>query len=207
MLTCLLNEAICAPVSCNRVDYNLVELTFRRIVMSKKVAVIAVNPVNGYGLFHYLESFYENKIAYRVYAIDETVDIKTNSGIALKADDVIANLKGKSADYDALVFACGDAIPVFAQHAGETRYQDMFAVINEFAAAGKLLVGHCGGGLIFDIAGITSGRKIATHPYVQANVKNGIATGKTSEVDGNFYTAQDENNIGEIISALIEALK
>ena len=56
--------------------------------MSKKVAVIAVNPVNGYGLFHYLEALYENKIAYRVYAIDETVDIKTNSGIALKADDV-----------------------------------------------------------------------------------------------------------------------
>lgn len=175
--------------------------------MSKKVAVIAVNPVNGYGIFHYLESFYENKIAYRVYAIDETVDIRTNSGIALKADDVIANLKGKAADYDALVFACGDAIPVFAQHAGEARYQDMFAVINEFAAAGKMLVGHCGGGLIFDIAGVTKGRKIATHPYVQANVKNGIATGKTSEIDGNFYTAQDENNVGEIIPALIEALK
>lgn len=175
--------------------------------MSKKVAVIAVNPVNGFGLFHYLESFYENKIAYRVYAIDETVDIRTNSGIALKADDVIANLKGKSADYDALVFSCGDAIPVFAQHASEARYQDMFAVINEFAAAGKIIAGHCGGGLIFDIAGVTAGKKIATHPYVQANVKNGVATGKTSEVDGNFYTAQDEKNIGEIIPALIDALK
>lgn len=175
--------------------------------MSANVAVIAVNPVNGYGLFHYLEAFYENKIAYRVFAIDESADIRTNSGIALKADDVIAHLKDKAGDYDALVFACGDAIPVFAQHAGETRYQDMFAVIKAFANAGKILVGHCGGGLIYDIAGVTNGKRIATHPYVQANVKNGIATGKTSEIDGNLFTAQDEKNIGEILPDLIARLK
>ena len=37
--------------------------------MAKRVAVLAVNPVNGLGLFQYLESFYENQIIYRVYAV------------------------------------------------------------------------------------------------------------------------------------------
>ena len=29
--------------------------------MAKKVAVLAVNPVNGFGLFQYLEAFFEMK--------------------------------------------------------------------------------------------------------------------------------------------------
>ena len=73
--------------------------------------------------------------------------------------------------------------------------------------AGKIFVGHCGGGLIYDIAGVTNGKRIATHPYVQANVQNGIATGKTSEIDGNLFTAQDEKNIGEMLPDLIARLK
>ena len=34
--------------------------------MAKKVAVLAVNPVNGFGLFQYLETFFENGISYKV---------------------------------------------------------------------------------------------------------------------------------------------
>lgn len=33
--------------------------------MAKKVAVLAVNPVNGFGLFQYLEAFFENGISYK----------------------------------------------------------------------------------------------------------------------------------------------
>ena len=51
--------------------------------MAKKVAVLAVNPVNGFGLFQYLESFFENGITYKVYAVADSKEIKTNSGIAL----------------------------------------------------------------------------------------------------------------------------
>ena len=79
--------------------------------MAKKVAVLAVNPVNGFGLFQYLEAFFENGISYKVYAVAETKEIKTNSGIELVADDVIANLIGHEDDFDALVFAC-DVYPV-----------------------------------------------------------------------------------------------
>lgn len=72
--------------------------------MAKRVAVLAVNPVNGMGLFQYLEGFYENKIGYRVYAVAETTDIRTNSGIALRTDDTVEHLKGRAGEYDALVF-------------------------------------------------------------------------------------------------------
>lgn len=81
--------------------------------MAKRVAVLAVNPVNGFGLFQYLEAFFENGIEYKVFAVAPTREIKTNSGLTVVTDDVVANLKGKEDEFDALVFACGDAIPVF----------------------------------------------------------------------------------------------
>ena len=56
--------------------------------MAKKVAVVAVNPVNGFGLFEYLETFYENGIPCKVFAVANSKEIKSNSGIALVADDV-----------------------------------------------------------------------------------------------------------------------
>ena len=37
--------------------------------MAKKAAVVAVNPVNGMGLFQYLETFFENKIPCTVFAV------------------------------------------------------------------------------------------------------------------------------------------
>ena len=49
--------------------------------MSKKVAVLAVNPVNGSGLFQYLETFFEKGISYKVFAVSDTKTIRTNSGI------------------------------------------------------------------------------------------------------------------------------
>ena len=53
------------------------------MVMAKKVAVLAVDPVNGMGLFQYLEAFYENGIPYRVYAVADrrgTFAPRTNFG-------------------------------------------------------------------------------------------------------------------------------
>lgn len=100
--------------------------------MAKKVAVLAVNPVNGFGLFQYLESFFENGITYKVYAVADSKEIKTNSGIALTVDDVIANLKGHEDEYDAMVFACGDAVPVFQQNASKQYNIDLMDVIKNF---------------------------------------------------------------------------
>ncbi len=175
--------------------------------MAKKVAVIAVNPVNGFGLFQYLESFYENGIAYTVYAVSDTTAIKSNSGIAIQTDDVIANLKGKEDDFDALVFACGDAIPVFAQNAEAPYNQDMMAVIKNFGDKGKLMIGHCAAGMMFDFAGVTEGVTVAVHPLAKAAIQKAIATDEKYEIDGRFLTAQTENTLSAMIPQIIEALK
>lgn len=105
--------------------------------MTKKVAVLAVNPVNGCGLFQYLEAFFENGIVYKVFAVADSKEIKTNSGIALTADDVVANLKGHEDEYDALVFACGDAVPVFQQNADKPYNVTMLEIIKTFGGKGK----------------------------------------------------------------------
>ena len=38
--------------------------------MAKRAAVVAVNPVNGMGLFQYLETFFENGISYKVFGAE-----------------------------------------------------------------------------------------------------------------------------------------
>ncbi len=175
--------------------------------MAKKVAVLAVNPVNGSGLFQYLEAFFENGIPYTVYAVAESKEIKSNSGITLYADDVIANLKGHEDDFDALVFACGDAVPVFQQNAGKPYNIDLLEVIRKFAEKEKIMIGHCAAGMMFDISGVTGGKKIAVHPLAKPAIKTGIATDEKSEICNNFYTAQNENSIWTILPELIKTLK
>lgn len=173
----------------------------------KKVAVLAVNPVNGYGLFQYLEAFYENGIGYKVFAVSDTPHIRTNSGIALAADDVIEHLKGGEDEFDAMVFSCGDAIPVFQQHASEAYNIALLEVVKTFADKGKILVGHCAAGLIFEKAGITQGRTLAIHPMARPAIQAGNATGRPYEIDGNFYTAQTEHSIAGLMPQLLETLK
>ena len=175
--------------------------------MSKKVAVLAVNPVNGYGLFQYLEAFFENKISYKVFAVANSTEIKTNSGITLFVDDVIANLKGNEDAFDALVFACGDAIPKFNENADAPYNQDLMAVIKTFGEKEKLMIGHCAAGMLFNFTGITEGKRIAVHPLAKEAIQHGIATDAASEIDGNFFTAQTENTIHTMIDKVVEALK
>lgn len=177
------------------------------MIMAKKVAVLAVNPVNGFGLFQYLEAFFENGISYKVYAVANSKEIKTNSGITLFADDVIANLKGHEDEYDAVVFGCGDAVPVFREHAAEAYNQDLIAVLKAFGEKGKLMIGHCAAALMFEMAGISAGKRLAIHPYGKPAIEKGIATDAKSEIDGNFYTAQTENTIWTMMEKLIEELK
>ena len=106
--------------------------------MAKKVAVLAVNPVNGCGLFQYLEAFL--KMAFHiVFAVSDTKEIKTNSGISLTTDDVIANLKGHEDEFDAFVF-CGDAVPVFQQNADKPYNIDLMEVIKTFGDKGKIMI-------------------------------------------------------------------
>lgn len=175
--------------------------------MSKKVAIIAFNPVNGMGLFQYLEAFFENTIPYRTFAIGDSKEIDTNSRVPIILDDVIANLKGKESEYDALVFSCGDAMLRYREEAERPYYEDMRAVIKNFDDAGKLIIGHCAAAVIFDQAGIIDGKKVAVHPYGKASIQHGIATDEKAVVDKNIYTAQCENSIWVLMPDLLKALK
>ena len=162
--------------------------------MAKKVAVLAVNPVNGFGLFQYLESFFENGITYKVYAVANSKEIKTNSGIALTVDD-------------AMVFACGDAVPVFQQNASKQYNIDLMDVIKNFGEKGKIMIGHCAAAMLFDFTGITEGKKLAVHPLAKPAISKGQATDEDSVVDGNFFTAKEEHYICTMMPQVLEALK
>ena len=175
--------------------------------MTKKIAVLAVNPVNGFGLFQYLETFFEKGISYKVFAVADSTSISTNSGIKLEVHDTIAHLKGHADEYDALVFACGDAIPVFQNNADKPFNIDMLAVIKEFAEHKKLRIGHCAAALLFEIAGITEGRKLAVHPLAKPAIQKGIPTDEAFTIDGNFYTAQCEHSISSFLPELLKALQ
>lgn len=175
--------------------------------MAKKVAVLVVNPVNGAGLFQYLEAFFENGIPYKTFAVDETTHVKTNSGISIQTDDIIANLKGHEDEFDALVFACGDAMPKFGENATKQYNLDMLAAMKNFDSNGKILAGHCAVALLFDNTEIGKGKRVALHPYIKSIVKNCIGTDEAAVIDGNLYTAQTENTIPELLPGLLEALK
>jgi putative intracellular protease/amidase len=174
--------------------------------MAKKVAVLVVNPVNGAGLFQYLETFFENGIPYKTFAIAETTGVKTNSGVSLQTDDKIANLKGREDEYDALVLACGDGMPKFNENVEKSHNQDLLTVIKNFSDKGKILAGHCAAGLIFDNFDAAKGKRVALHPYVKALVKNSIGTDEKFVVDGNIYTAQTEHSVSHLLPYLLKAL-
>ncbi len=174
--------------------------------MKKQAALLAVNPVNGAGLFHYLESFYENGIFCKIFAVADVVDIKTNCGIDIKADALVGEMMGHESEFDALVFACGDAVPQFADNAHKQYYSDMFAVMRNFALTGRPMAGHCAAALMFDIAGAIDGKHVAVHPFVKGMIKRAVPTDDLSVTDGNIITAQTENTIGLIIPKLIESI-
>ncbi|MGE0077400.1 MAG: DJ-1/PfpI family protein [Bacteroidales bacterium] len=175
--------------------------------MKKRIAVLAVNPVNGFGLFQYLETFFENEIQYKTFAVADTKSIKTNSGISIQTDDVVANLKGNEGEYDALVFACGDAMPKFSENATKQYNQDMLEVMKNFDNKGKMLIGHCVAALLFDKVGIGNGKRVALHPFIKSMVTGCIGTDEQFVVDGNLYTAQTEHAINLLLPELLNTLK
>lgn len=175
--------------------------------MAKKVAVLAVNPVNGAGLFQYLEAFFENGIPYTTFAVAESRCIKTNSGIGIEADATIADLKGHENEYDAIVFACGDAMPKFGENAAEPFNRDMLAVLKTFGSERKIIAGHCAAALLLDGLGIADGKRVALHPYIKTAVKHCIGTDEAAVVEGNIYTAQTEHTIPILLPELLKALK
>jgi putative intracellular protease/amidase len=176
-------------------------------LMKKKVAVLVVNPVNGSGLFQYLESFYENSIPFTTFAVAENTSVQSNSGVKLETNDVVANLTNRVDEFDAVVFACGDAMPKYAENANQPFNHDMQKALKAFNEKGKILIGHCAAALLFDSIGIGKGLKVAQHPYIKNIIKNCIATDDQFVVDGNIYTARTETDIQKLLPDVLSALR
>jgi putative intracellular protease/amidase len=176
-------------------------------IMEKKTAVLVVNPVNGFGLFQYLETFFENKILYTTFAVADTTQVKTNSVIKLQTDKTIADLKGHENEYNALVFACGDAMPVFGENIGKQYNQDLLEVVRNFNKQGKTIIGHCAAAMLFEFAGIGDGKKVAVHPFGKPHLKKCVGTDEKSVIDGNLYTSQTEHTIWTLMPDILKVLK
>ena len=80
-------------------------------------------------------------------------------------------------------------------------------MVREVSDKNKLMIGHCAASLIFEIAGITEGKRLAVHPLAKPAIQKGIATNDAVTIDGNFYTAQDEHAIPQLIPCLLEVLQ
>ena len=51
------------------------------------------------------------------------------------------------------------------------------------------------------------GKRLAVHPLAKPAIQKGIATNDAVTIDGNFYTAQDEHAIPQLIPCLLEVLQ
>ncbi len=69
------------------------------------------------------------------------------------------------------------------------------------------MIGHCAAGMMFGFAGVAAGRRVAVHPMAKAAVTGPVATDAPFEIDGNFFTAQEEHAIPAMIGRVVEALK
>ena len=118
-----------------------------------------------------------------------------------------SRLAGREEEYDALVFACGDAMPKFAENADKPFNREMLRIMKRFAEQGKPMIGHCAAALLYDNLGIARGRRVALHPFLKTVVRECIPTDDKAVVDGNFYTAQTENALSELMPQVLQALK
>ena len=174
--------------------------------MAKKVAVLVVNPVNGSGLFQYLETFFENGVSGHHYGSGYH-ECKNQLGASPPDGRYNRLTWGCEHECRRLVFACGDAMPKFAENADQPYNVDMLSVIKNFADQGKTIAGHCAAALLFDNLGIAQGRRVALHPFLKPVVKSCIGTDEKAVIDGNFYTAQNENTISCLLPELLKVLK
>ena len=98
-------------------------------------------------------------------------------------------------------------IDQFAENADKPFNREMLRIMKRFAEQGKPMIGHCAAALLYDNLGIARGRRVALHPFLKTVVRECIPTDDKAVVDGNFYTAQTENTLSELMPRVLQALK
>lgn len=64
---------------------------------------------------------------------------------------------------------------------------DLMLVLKVFVGKGKILIGYCVVGLLFDFVGIIEGKRLVVYFLVKLVVSKGMVIDERLVVDGNFY--------------------
>ena len=142
------------------------------------------------------------RAGFETHAVSLTGELVTGAhGMRLMADRILDSEGFR--DYDMIVLPGGwGAADNMAADARLTELLRWYAAQPE-----KYVAAMCAAPGVLARAGITAGKRLAVHPLAKPAIQTGQATDGKSEIDGNFYTAQDENTLWTMMPQLIEALK
>ena len=124
-------------------------------------------------------------------------------GIKLIADNTLTELmlRGYS-ECDAVIVPGG--MPGAVNLAAS---KEVSALLNEMAAAGKLICAICASPVIvLSPLGLIAGKKFTCYPGMEEKAPEGVWSDKSAVVDGNIITSRAAGTAGEFAVAIIEKL-
>lgn len=131
-------------------------------------------------------------------SLAESLDLKTQSGIAIKAEKMLKDLK--LSDYDFLVIPGGKAVSKHLQKSKDTE-----ETIKHFASRGKLVASICAAPSLVGKLGFFKGEKFTCFPSFETGI-DGVFTGGEVETQGEFITARAMYYSQDFALAIIEKL-
>ncbi|KIT16653.1 type 1 glutamine amidotransferase domain-containing protein [Jannaschia aquimarina] len=87
--------------------------------------------------------------------------------------------------------------------------EEAIALIRAFAEAGKPIAAICHAPWLLIEAGLVSGRRVTGYPSIRTDLKNAGAQVEDSSVvrDGGLITSRNPDDLGDFVSALVEAIE
>jgi len=137
-------------------------------------------------------------------AIGDNLTVKGRWGrLNVTADTTLAKLaNGGTGGWDAVILPGG--MPGAANLAAS---KETAALLNEMAAAGKLLCAICASpAVVLSPLGLLKGRKFTCYPGMEEKAKEGQWLEKKVVVDGNIITSRSAGTAGAFSIAIIEKL-
>jgi len=137
-------------------------------------------------------------------AITDSLTVKGSwSGINVTADTTLAKLaKDGTGGWDAVILPGG--MPGAANLAAS---KETTALLNEMAAAGKLICAICASpAVVLSPLGLLKGKKFTCYPGMEEKVADGSWLQERVVVDGNVITSRSAGTAGEFAVAIIGKL-
>jgi len=137
-------------------------------------------------------------------AIGDSLTVKGRwGGLKVTADTTLAKLaNGGTGGWDAVILPGG--MPGAENLAAS---KETAALLNEMAAAGKLICAICASpAVVLSPLGLLKGKKFTCYPGMEEKVKDGKWLQERVVVDGNIITSRSAGTAGEFAVAIIEKL-